>query len=453
MKIALEGPPAEVEAIRELLSPWKITFTGLDESEIAIVYNQKPTESNKTIVIPSDSASFTTWSKKNQLKVTRKIDRQAVSVKTTQTTLAFRPRVLYQQGNSPQSASPEVTCAGTEVEGNHVILGVDAVKEYKECLYETLNVEQAKLYKLFTGLPIPYGLAPKRVRDYFMKDRNCKGTLTLLDKLPVDALRIMLVQAINKLSGKELQKKTWNGQKFACLMTHDIENYEGLETALHVKKLEEKYDVPSAWYIPSKRYKLKDEIVKTLTNYGEVGAHDTKHDGKLATLSKDQLVERLTDAKQTLTNVAEAFIAGFRAPLLQHNFQILEALDASGYVYDASIPSWEPKHPCTMKPQGIGTVFPFHVNNFAEVPLTLPQDHQMLHALGMTPQQTVDAWTNLMEEIKMMGGSCVILTHPNELANMENQRTYEDLLNRITSVKDASITLPRTMAESFLSNN
>ncbi len=448
MRIALNGPLAEVKVIQELLSPWNVTFTGLDDSEVAIVYKQKPPDAKKAIVIPSDSEEFSAWSKAVQIEAIKTVNsNQVIYLKTLQATLPVKPKILYKYRRIATPGT-DSDVAGIRTNGNFV-LELDVINEYASFLNETLAAQQSKLYRLFTGLPIPYGIAPKRVRDYFMKEHNGDNNYTLCNKLQVDALRLILVHAISKLAGKELKRKTWNGRNFACLMTHDIEDSEGFHWAPRVKKLEEKYDLPSAWFIPSNRYLLKDEIIKTLTNFGEVGAHDTKHDGKLASLSKQMLIERLSEAKQSLKKRSESPIHGFRAPLLQHNFQILEALHTSGYAYDASVPTWEPKHPYTMKPHGIGTVFPFRIDGFSEVPLTLPQDHQMLHALGLTPQQTVTIWMQMMQEVKTIGGLCVFLTHPNELANQENQNIYEELLNNIANQKDTDITLPITVAQSL----
>ncbi len=438
----------EVKVIQELLSPWNVTFTGLDDSEAVIVYKQKPPDVKKAIVIPSDSEEFSAWSKASQIEVKKTINNtQVVNIKTPQTTLRVKPKILYKYSR-PATLGMDPDVAGFRTNGNF-ILEVDVVNEYASFLNETLAAQQSKLYKLFTGLPIPYGIAPKRVRDYFMKEPN-RDNCTLCDKLQVDALRLILVQAIIKLTGKGLKLKTWNKRNFACLLTHDVENSEGLHWAPKVKKLEEKYDLPSAWFIPSNRYSLKDEIIKTLTNFGEVGAHDTKHDGKLASLSKQVLIERLSDVRQTLKKRSESHIHGFRAPLLQHNFQILEALHTSGYAYDASVPTWEPKHPYTMKAHGIGTVFPFKINGFPEVPLTLPQDHQMLHVLDLTPQQTIEAWMQMMQEVKSVGGICVFLTHPNELANQKNQNVYEELLNNIVNQKDTDTILPINIAQNMM---
>ncbi len=454
MNLAIQAHPQDAAVIAELLSPWNAAFTELDRAEVAIVYKQKPPDQKNSVIIPSDTEEFRSWVGKVQVNANNNSEKpKLVFAKTPQTTLTAKPKTLYSCADTARSFS-DADGSGVEFEVNgNLVLGVDVVCEYNQFFNETLNARQSRLYRLCTGLPIPYGLAPKQVRDFLMKDRGENGYLTLCNKLQIDVLRLILVQAVSGLSGTKLQRKGWSGQGFACVLTHDIEDYEGLERAPHVKKLEEKYDLPSAWFIPSSRYKLRDGIVKTLTHFGEVGSHDTKHDGKLATLSKDQLVERLSDAKYALGAAADAVINGFRAPLLQHNFQILQALAESGYVYDASIPAWEPKHPYTMKPHGIGTLFPFHVNGFPEVPLTLPQDHQMLHALGLPPKQTVDAWARLMEEAKAAGGMCVFLTHPNELANQENEGAYEDLLSIIACQRDASVMLPKAVAESLNEGN
>jgi peptidoglycan/xylan/chitin deacetylase (PgdA/CDA1 family) len=277
-----------------------------------------------------------------------------------------------------------------------------------------------------------------------MRKRGGEESLTFCDKLPLDALRFILTRAIEELSEKKLQRKTWNEKRWAFLVTHDVDTHEGLRRSRVLKKLEETYDVSSAWYIPSKHYKLNPETVKELANHGEVGAHGTRHDGKLTRLPKQKLVDRLREAKQTLENIINCPVKGFRAPLLQHSLKIIQALREAGYMYDASIPTWEPKHPSTMRSHGIGTIYPITINEVVEIPVTLPQDHQMIHALGMSARQTVEAWIKLMKTIERMGGLCVFLMHPNyELARSENLKLYEDLLNTVTGNDEAYITLPK----------
>lgn len=289
MKITVIGQAADVEVVRELLSPWNVSFTSLDESEVAIVYDEKCLETKKTVVIPSDSSDFMKQAKDTKSRV-RKIPRERVCVAaTSQNVLTFTPKMLYCYDGLAQSVSRGTFPTAYEINEDLIFLTLDIVKEYNMILDETLNAKASITYSVLTGFPVPYSLAPKRLRDFFMREHSAKENLTLCDKLPIDALRFILVRAIEKLSQKKLHRKTWYGKKYACLMTHDVDTRKGLQNAKQLKKIEEKYDVPSAWYIPSKHYKLNLETIKELANHGEIGAHDTKHDGKLAQIPKHKL--------------------------------------------------------------------------------------------------------------------------------------------------------------------
>jgi peptidoglycan/xylan/chitin deacetylase (PgdA/CDA1 family) len=443
LKIAVRGQAADVEVIRELLSPWNVSFTSLDEAEVVVVYKEKPLETEKTIVIPSDSADFMKWVKNVKLRVVRKLGEPVFVAASSQTVLTITPHTLYCYEGLVKSALRGNLPTATELNENLIFLTLDVVKEYNNILDETLNAKQSTVYRLLTGLPVPYTLGPKRLRDFLMRKRGGKGSLTFCDKLPLDALRFILSSSIEKLSEKKLERETWNGKKYAFILTHDVETREGLLRAKKLKKIEYKYDVPSAWYVPSKRYKLDADAIKELANRGEVGAHDTKHDGKLNRLSRNALVERLREAKQILENITGEKVEGFRAPLLQHNVRIIQGLRDAGYAYDTSIPTWEPRHPNTMKSHGIGTMYPLTLEGITEIPVTLPQDHQLLHVLGLSPKKAIRKWINVINTIKEIGGLSSILMHPDyKLADSENLCIYEELLETIASDNEALVTLP-----------
>ena len=448
MKIAIQGQAADVEAIRELLSPWKVSFTGLDEADVVIVYGEKPLETQKTIVIPSDSDDFMKWVKDVKLRVLRKVGEPVSVAASSQTVLTITPHALYCYDELVESAPKDTPPTAAKLDEDLIFLTLDIVKEYNKILGETLDAKPSTAYRLFTNLPIPYTLVPKGLRDLFMRGYGGRESLTLCDKLPLDALRFILLRAIENLSEKKVDRKTWNGKRYACIVTHDIDTRRGLQRAKNLKKLEEKYDVPSAWYISSKHYKLDHEVIEELANYGEIGAHDTRHDGRLVKLPEQKLVNRLREAKQALEKIIDCSVEGFRAPLLQHSSSILRGLKEADYTYDTSIPTWEPKHPDTMKPHGIGTIHPTNINGVVEMPVTLPQDHQMIHALGLSPRQTAETWIKLMKATERMGGLCVFLTHPTyELARSENLNVYEDLLNAVTGNSEACITLPKEVVK------
>jgi peptidoglycan/xylan/chitin deacetylase (PgdA/CDA1 family) len=447
LRIAVQGQAADVEVLRELLSPWNVSFTSLDEAEVVIVRREKPLEAKKTVVIPSDSADFMKWVKDMKLRVVRKLGEPVFVAASSQTVLTIMPQMLYCYDGAVKP-SPKDTPTVAELNEDLIFLTLDVVKEYDKILDETLNAKSSTLYRLLTGLPVPYTLAPRRLRDFFMRKRGGKENLTFCDKLPLDALRFILVTAIENLLDERLQRKTWNGKKYACTLTHDIDTRNGLQKAKGVKKLEEKYNVPSAWYIPSKHYELNHEIIKELANYGEVGAHSTRHDGKLVQLPEQKLVRRLREAKQTLERIINCSVEGFRAPLLQHSKRMIRGLEKAGYEYDTSIPTWEPMHPRTRKPHGIGTTYPLTLEGITEIPVTMPQDHQMLRVMKLAPKGVVAKWGNMMETIKEIGGLCTVLVHPDyELAHSENLAIYEELLNMLASDDGTSVSLPAQIAD------
>ena len=226
------------------------------------------------------------------------------------------------------------------------------------------------------------------------------------------------------------------------VLTHDVETFNGLAGDWLLKKIEEKYDLSSVWYVPSSRYKLDDTLLRELADHGEVGSHDTKHDGKLYNLKKQSLVERLALSKNILTKITQNKIIGFRSPMLQYNQIILQSLVEAGYLYDTSIPTWEPKHPYTMKPHGIGTVYPLKINGLLEIPLTLTQDHQLIHVLGLKPKEVLKTWATMTSVIRAIGGLSVFLIHPDYELAKPGTDLYEELLSDVVSDSKGIVALP-----------
>lgn len=448
MKINVQAHAANSHIIRELLSPWDVQFAGLEEADVVIVYREKPLEAKKTLVIPSDSRAFDVWTKQIELKISRRIRHLVAIQASTNTALIITPTTFYcidgQIGQDSEDSSPTKIRLNEDLS----VLSMDVVKEYKEILDGTLNAKSSTAYRFLESSPIPYRILPKQLSNFFLKNHKASKSLSICDKLPVDALRFALKEALEQLLGKTIHRKTWNGRNHVFLMTHDVETINGLQRASYLKKLEEKYNIPSAWYIPSKHYKLNHETIRKLANYGEVGAHDTTHDGKLGQLSEHKLVERLLEAKRGLEVAAEQTVQGFRAPLLQHNTKIIEALEKTGYLYDTSIPTWEPMHPRTMKPHGIGTIYPLKFNGLTEIPVTLPQDHQLLHVLDLAPEELGKVWLKMASAIKELGGICMLLVHPDYKLADPGSDVYEELLNTIASDKEAWVTLPSRMIHS-----
>jgi len=448
LRIAFQGSASDVEVMHELLSPWNVSFTNLDEADLAIVYKEKPLKMEKTIIIPSDCSDFNTCVKNTNSECKKRLGKPVSVVAGSKTILSITPQTLYCYEGSIRSKSDAAASAVAEASESLVFLTLDVINEYWKILRETLSPKPSKLYRLITNLPIAYNLAPKHLRDWFMREQSRPDDFLFCDKLSLDALRFVLVRAIEKSSSKKLHGKMWNGKKHVFMLTHDVDTREGLGRAKKLKKTEDRYDLPSAWYIPSKKYRLEPEAIREFADHGEVGAHDTKHDGKLGQISGDKLIERLLEARKMLEGIIRKQVKGFRAPLLQHSFKIIHALRNAGYAYDTSIPTWEPKHPETMKAHGIATVYPMTIEGITEIPITLPQDHQLLNVLGLSPEEALKEWMTMMDFIKNIGGMSTILIHPDhKLAFPENSMMYDELLNMIASDSDVLVSLPMDMGD------
>lgn len=427
MKIAFATSATEF-VVAELLRPWHFEVTPIEESDVVISQGNELTTGKKAVVIPDNSQCMADKTRKLWVPVTENISLAII---------------------------PQTSCNRDESEGNHCgfiqngttyILSVDVVSEYNRIIDQTLNAKPSLRYKIFTSLPIPYTLAPKLVRDTVMTHKSSNANLDYCDKLPLDALRFMLVNAIEEVTKEKMRlvREVEGKPRIVYFITHDIDSREGLDRALAVKQVEEKYDVASTWFVPSNHYKLDPYILGNLSNHGEIGSHDTEHDGKLVTLQGQRLMKRIEESKQILEKTAKCQLNGFRSPLLQHNYSILEKLKIASFTYDSSVPTFEPYHPRTMNAHGIGTVFPIKINGLLEIPVTIIQDHQLLYSLGLKPKEVMEVWEETASLIKTMGGCCLTLSHPEyKLLDHENLLPiYEDYINTLTCEKDCEIVTP-----------
>jgi peptidoglycan/xylan/chitin deacetylase (PgdA/CDA1 family) len=447
VRIGIQAKASDARIIKELLSPWDISFTSPEQADIVIVNGCEEPAANKAIIVPHDGADFLDLLRKHKLKLGPSFNEPIHVAISQRTSLTVSPERLYNYEKNAVLIGKENSSADFVLNYEITLLKVDVVKEYKRIVNPVFDGKSAILYRFLTSLPIRYDVAPKKIRDFVMKGKRDERTFNYCDKLSLDALRFIVANAIEKISGKRLPRKTWKGKKSCCIVTHDVDTKQGLAQARPIKKLEEKYDIESAWYVPTKHYSLDSGTIRNLANHGEVGVHGAQHSGNLVSLPNEKLFQLLYEAKQLLEKVSGSSVKGFRSPLLQHNSKILEQLKKADYSYDTSVPTWEPKHPQTMSPFGIGTVFPLVLNNLVEIPVSIVQDHQLLYVLGLTANETLAEWFSFTTIIKEIGGCSVLLSHPEyRLFDSENISMYEDFLGYISSDSDGWITTPAKLA-------
>ena len=448
LKIAVISPNDTAEGVvKQLLSPWLVAFSKPDEADVIVAYETLKEAGKPTVMIPSETIEFHRWFKENKLQVIEAWGKK-IKVPATETIkLTLTPQTKHFYSKFDHSRIIDDESLAMQVDDTTFLLPLDIIEEYDLKLSQILDPHVSLTYRFLTGLPIPYTLAPSKLRSFLFSAKRVKHDYSYIDCLDLDAFRYLLVRGIEKAIGEPLQRKTWKGHKCACLITHDVDSRQGLQRALILKRIEERYDIQSTWFIPTEQYKLDSGVLLKLANHGEVGAHGTRHDGRLIWLSKEEVAERLYSARQVLERMVGGRVVGFRAPLLQHNKTILRALKEEGYLYDMSIPTWESKHPSVLGPHGIETVYSINLHGIVEIPLSVPQDHQMINVGGFTAKQTTVKWLEMKDKIKELGGILTISVHPDYgFADEKNLRYYEELLSELSSDIDARIILPNNYA-------
>lgn len=255
------------------------------------------------------------------------------------------------------------------------------------------------------------------------------------------------------LPGSERQPVGWpgwpDGKQFAFVLTHDVESTAGLQKVRQLMELETQLGFRSAFYfIPEGEYRvplqLRDQLVQ---NGFEVGVHDLYHDGKLFN-SREQFKKH---AAKINTYLHDWGAVGFRAGFMLNQLDWLYELDIQ---YDASAFDTDPFEP---QPEGVGTIFPFWVANYActdgpavhrdskptahfsgarcddaeaafctsacpgyvELPYTLPQDVTLF---VLFREQTIDIWRRKLDWIAQHGGMVLVDVHPDYLCFPGEQR-------------------------------
>jgi hypothetical protein len=326
--------------------------------------------------------------------------------------------------------------------GVHVS-SVDLVSEYERLVTRGLEEVPSRKFRLVTKFPFSYRAIPSFIRNRAFRAPN-SATELAEDKLsPVECLRSVFLASLVVSTGLAIPRIAFwrKGKSHALAISHDVETKPGLEEgAGRCADIESKLGVRSTWNIPSERYPLSSQLLISLASAGEVGGHDTKHDGRLIFESLENKVERVGRCKSRLESLCKKEVRGFRSPLLQHGRELLGALGQAGYLYDSSAPSWEPLSPTSLRPHGVGTVFPFFVSGVLEIPVSLPQDHQLIRVSGLTTSEAVDELFRVSQSIRGVGGACVLLVHPDyEFGQPENTGEYYRLLEKFKSDPECEI--------------
>ena len=196
------------------------------------------------------------------------------------------------------------------------------------------------------------------------------------------------------------------GERFAFILTHDVEGSKGVSRVEQLMNLERKYGFRSCFnFVPEGGYQVPVAIREMLEQNGfEVGVHGLEHDGKLYS-SKAGFAAKAIRIREYLQRWNAS---GFRSPLMQHKLQWLHAV---GMEYDSSTFDTDPFEP---EPDGVGTIFPFWMSGpqgggYVELPYTLVQDFNCFKVLR---ESSIDVWKQKLDWIVAHGGMALLNTHP-----------------------------------------
>lgn len=245
-------------------------------------------------------------------------------------------------------------------------------------------------------------------------------------------LRRMLVQRQLKRHGDVWpvdekavkQPDRWSGwpggKRFALVLTHDVDTARGQERCRELMALEQRMGFLSAFNFVPERYAVSPELRRDLVERGfEVAVHGLNHDGKLF-LSRKKFHEQAVRINHYLK---EWNSVGFVSPSMHRNLEWTHELNIE---YDVSTFDTDPFEP---QPDGVATVFPFHVQGddgqrgYIELPYTLPQDFTLF---VLMKERNIDIWKKKLDWIAGKGGMALLITHPDYMNGKHNWRNIEE---------------------------
>lgn len=181
------------------------------------------------------------------------------------------------------------------------------------------------------------------------------------------------------------------------LLSFDVEE-PGDEVAL--RQLDVK--VPATYFITGEFASDHREFVAELARGDNtIGSHSYDHP-HFRSLQPDAIRNQLASSKNLLESASGRPVVWFRAPYLEYDERVLQALRETGYVGDSSDKdSWANQD----------TIYELPVSNFLDSSL-IASDYDMLAEGHYSGKQFTDALTRMYHEKDSSGQPLVILLHP-----------------------------------------
>jgi len=216
-----------------------------------------------------------------------------------------------------------------------------------------------------------------------------------------------------------------NGAKAAVIMTHDVEEEQGLEFCPTLAALNGEFNIPASFqFVPEDRYRVSSQELESLRLAGfEVNVQDLNHDGRLY-----WDLEEFRRRADRINHYAEVFGAlGFRSGVLYRKQEWFKYLN---FEYDMSVPNV-----AHLDPQrgGCCSVMPYFIGNMLELPVTTSQDHTIFHVLH---DYTIALWRHQISISLKQNGLISFIVHPDYVIDTRARQVYGNLLAELNRLRD-----------------
>ena len=299
-----------------------------------------------------------------------------------------------------------------------------------------------------------YWLVPNRIRR-LMRSQVRKRVATRIRRIEeIDLLGVANNVLVNLIQNHFEKNHSMKIRKppATTILTHDIDTdlcqTSGMKSVVEV---ESKHHIISTWFfVPnSVQYKLNQTSLRFLDEMGhEIGMHGYRHDGLMPLNNPVELLSRLKKGRNIFTK-AGINVSSFRSPWALRSPHLHQCLVRSGFNADSSYPDIDtlgttgglkgvsynrPFRPFQMK-----TRIPLRVLPIWEIPITGPQDVQLIEDLGVTDDELLRVWKYKAEFCYDFDGVFVHHTHPVHIC--KHLDVYSKLLETIRNMGMRMLTM------------
>lgn len=164
--------------------------------------------------------------------------------------------------------------------------------------------------------------------------------------------------------------------------------------------------VPATYFITGSFARSNPEVVRALASReNTIGSHSDTHP-HFTRLDQESIEREVTTSKQSLESISGKQVTWFRAPYLEYDNRLMQALKAAGFRGDSSDKeAWANQ----------STIFELPISNFIDASL-IASDYDMIDEARYTNHRFRETLEKMYREKAQSGQPFVVLLHPRIVA-------------------------------------